>query len=61
MEIIKKRIQEYQEDDTAVRITVITFLGIPVFKFEEITTNYRVVQSLKPLKNTIKIKGYYEN
>lgn len=59
--MIKKTIQEYQENDIAIRIIVITFLGIPVFSLKNTTTDYRVVQNLKPLKNTTKIKGYYED
>lgn len=56
--MIKKITREYKEGNLAVRITIITFLCIPIFKFKETTTNKAVVSQLTVIKESIKVKGF---
>lgn len=59
--MIKMLTQEYREGNLAVRTIVITFFGIPVFRFRKTSTNNIAVRQLSELKETFKVNGYYEN
>lgn len=56
--MIKKVTQEYREGNLAVRTTVITFLGIPILKFKNTSTNHIAVEQLTVIKEPVKIKGF---
>ena len=60
--MIKIVTQEYREGNLAVRVTTVTFLGIPVYKFRTTTTDNVAVKQLTVIKEPTKIKGFkYEN
>lgn len=58
--MIKIKASEWEENNTAYSKKCITFLGIPVFKREDTTTQQDVVNSLKQRKIN-KIKGFRNN
>lgn len=60
--MIRKITQEYSEGNLAVRVTIVTFLCIPIFKSKKTSTNNSAVSQLTTIKKSTKIKGFnYEN
>jgi hypothetical protein len=56
--IIKVVIEEYREDNLAVRTIIVTFLGIPILRFRKTSTNHIAVEQLTVIKEPVKIKGF---
>lgn len=58
--MIKRETNEYREDNLAVSVTTVLFLGIPIYKNINTTTNNTVVEQLTTVKKQkrIKIKGF---
>ena len=51
MEVIKKKIEEYAEDNKVYRNTEISFLGIPLFRSKEMSTNSSIVKQFEDIKS----------
>lgn len=49
---------EFREGDLGVRITKVTFFGIPIFRFRATTTNRQAVALLTVKNKSNKIKGF---
>ena len=56
--MIKTITEEYREGVLAVRKTTVYFLGIPVYKRKDATTNNHVVVDLTPIRESKQIKGF---
>lgn len=56
--MIKMIVKEYRENDIGIKDTIITFLGIPIFKYTKTTTNYTVVALLTPKVLAHSVKGF---
>lgn len=57
--MIKMLTKEYREGDLAVKVTEVTFLCIPIFKYKKLTTNNQAVKLLTSINQPIKkVNGF---
>lgn len=56
--MIKVLTKECREGDLAVKITEVTFLCIPIFKYKKSTTNNKAVALLTIMNQPKKVKGF---
>jgi hypothetical protein len=58
--MIKISINEYVKQGIAIREKIALFLGIPIYKYVETTTNADIIASLTKINKPKKVKGFHE-